>query len=504
MKTTAYLFGALLFLFTPGCQSQLGSSDHSHNTVEATGDHSHDVEVVKTTQFSDKYELYVEFQPLLVNKKRTFAVHLTRLEDYRPVSEGKVTVSLIKDGRGIRHTVDAPSVPGIYNPALLPKEGGIYRLGFLFENDEESIEFQINDIEVFMDETSASGAAGLTEDPDEITFLKDQAWKSEFNTYQVIPKEFHSVINTSGRVKYHPNSEITMNAQSNGIVNLNSIISQSVNKGELLAYISGAGLEDDFTVKLNSRRVSFEKSKADYQRIKPLVESRSVSQKDYLDIESKYLNDSIQYYQLAQNISSNGLKITAPLKGYISEIFVGNGEYVEAGKPILTVSNTNALIIETYVNQSDFNKANSIFDAHFRLPDSNTILTLTELKGKLRSENAFIGSSSSRIPVFFSIENSDRIVPGMFLETFLLYGKKDHAIVVPNTSITEEQGTFYVYVQLGGETFTKREIQIANNDGLHTEVRSGLIPGERIVSQGAYQIKLAAMSGALPIHGHTH
>jgi membrane fusion protein, heavy metal efflux system len=45
---------------------------------------------------------------------------------------------------------------------------------------------------------------------------------------------------------------------------------------------------------------------------------------------------------------------------------------------------------------------------------------------------------------------------------------------------------------------------LANNDGVLTEITSGLSVGERIVTKGAYQIKLAAMSRDLPAHGHTH
>jgi len=78
------------------------------------------------------------------------------------------------------------------------------------------------------------------------------------------------------------------------------------------------------------------------------------------------------------------------------------------------------------------------------------------------------------------------------------------ALVIPLSSIVEEQGQYYAFVQKGGESFVKRQIEIANSDGILTEVISGLKVGERIVTQGAYQIKLAAMAGDLPLHGHTH
>ncbi|MFO7614699.1 MAG: efflux transporter periplasmic adaptor subunit, partial [Bacteroidales bacterium] len=83
-------------------------------------------------------------------------------------------------------------------------------------------------------------------------------------------------------------------------------------------------------------------------------------------------------------------------------------------------------------------------------------------------------------------------------------GRKEQALVVPLSSLIEEQGQYFVFVQTGGESFVKRQVELANNDGVLTEITSGLSVGERIVTKGAYQIKLAAMSGDLPLHGHTH
>ncbi len=95
-------------------------------------------------------------------------------------------------------------------------------------------------------------------------------------------------------------------------------------------------------------------------------------------------------------------------------------------------------------------------------------------------------------------------MPGMFLEAFLKTGMKEQALVVPLSSIIEEQGQYFVFVQAGGESFIKRPVELANSDGIRTEIASGLELGERIVTKGAYQIKLAAMAGDLPLHGHTH
>src|SRR5680860_1203448 len=101
---------------------------HAHN---ADGSHVGE-EVPRTgyTIWTDKTELFVEFPALIVGSQSRFAAHLTVLKGHQPVREGTVTVSLIKDGKGIRSTADAPSSPGIFSPSIQPKEAGTYQLVF--------------------------------------------------------------------------------------------------------------------------------------------------------------------------------------------------------------------------------------------------------------------------------------------------------------------------------------------------------------------------------------
>ena len=78
-------------------------------------------------------------------------------------------------------------------------------------------------------------------------------------------------------------------------------------------------------------------------------------------------------------------------------------------------------------------------------------------------------------------------------------------VVVPNMSLIEEQGSYFVFVQLHPESFEKREVFAGITDGLHTEVLRGLKENERIVSRGTMLVKMAAASTELDPHsGHVH
>jgi RND family efflux transporter MFP subunit len=485
---------AMASLFT-ACNSNKGGH-------EAHDDHA--VDALSYTLFSDDYELFVEFPALKVGQTSIFTTHFTLLNTYKPVTQGRLTVSIVKDGKGLRHSVDTPSSPGIFRPALKPKEAGTYQLLFELNSQAGQVTFEIPDIQVYANAEAAAHGTEVDHKESEISFLKEQAWKTDFSTQEVRLQPFYTIIHTSAKVKGQPQSMEAVNAQTEGQVSLLVALGQSVKKGELLAVITSSGLENNLNTRLKESKMAFEKSKADYNRTQPLAENQVLSQKDFLTIETQYKQDSLRHFQLANQVSQSGLSVPSPIEGYVNNIGVNNGQFVGNGSVIMQIANKNLLLIEAFVNQSDFQKVGGIFDANFSFTNNQETIALEELNGRVTSNNAFVNDHSTRIPVTFAAQNNGQLMPGMFLEAFLKTGKKDQALVIPLTAVIEEQGQYFVFIQTGGESFVKRQVELANNDGVMAEITSGLSEGERIVTNGAYQIKLAAMSGDLPIHGHTH
>ena len=495
-----------LLVISTSCNRNTASSGHTHDTV---GSHSHEetsagFPTVSLTLFSSHHELFVEFPHLVVGQISTFAAHFTSLEDYKPVTSGMVTVGIVRNNKGIRHSVEGPSSPGIFKPALQPKEAGIYQMFFQLETGGETVNFNIDSVQVYNDLAHVIQNVSTTSNESSITFLKEQAWKTDFGTIELTPQPFYSIIHTAARVRNHPQSEMSLPAQYEGKANLVVVRGQSVKKGDLLALITGSGIDNNPAIRYNETKISFEKSKADYGRTAPLVSEQVISEKDFLAIKTRYLQDSMRFYQMANVITESGFKMTAPFDGYISGIHIQNGSFVNSGEAILTVSNKNQLIIEAYVNQGQSTLVKGIYDAHFRSSSSDQVIRLDQLQGRIIANNTMISEDLTRIPVTFSVRETDEIIPGMFLETFLITGRKEQVLVVPLTAIIEEQGQYYVFVQVGGESFQKKEVILANNDGFRAEISDGLSAGDRIVSKGAFQVKLSDMAGDLPLHGHTH
>jgi multidrug efflux pump subunit AcrA (membrane-fusion protein) len=61
-----------------------------------------------------------------------------------------------------------------------------------------------------------------------------------------------------------------------------------------------------------------------------------------------------------------------------------------------------------------------------------------------------------------------------------------------------------VYVQLDDECYERREVKLGADNGREVELLSGVHAGERVVMQGACQVRLASASKAIPGHSHEH
>jgi len=109
-----------------------------------------------------------------------------------------------------------------------------------------------------------------------------------------------------------------------------------------------------------------------------------------------------------------------------------------------------------------------------------------------------------KIPVYFEVDNTGELLAGSFIEVWIKMNPKSTALRISETALLENFGTYSVIVQTGGESFEKRDVEIGVSDGIYVEIISGLKEGERVVTEGAYQVKMASMSGALPEHGHSH
>lgn len=130
---------------------------------------------------------------------------------------------------------------------------------------------------------------------------------------------------------------------------------------------------------------------------------------------------------------------------------------------------------------------------------------MEELNGKILSYGRSTSSDNYLIPFSIQIENNINLIRGGFVEIYLRSNNNEKALTIPNSALVEEQGVYFVFVQITPELFEKRVVKTGSKDGFRTEVLNGISKEDRIVSRGAIAVKLAKGTGALDAHsGHVH
>ena len=339
---------------------------------------------------------------------------------------------------------------------------------------------------------------------DEIILTPEKARAAGVQTDIVRPGNFTQVIKTSGQVLAAQGDERVAVATVAGVVSFKGKVTEgmSVREGMPLVLLSSGNIAEGDPVQ--KARVAYEVSKKEYERMQALVESRIVSEKDFAQAKQAYENARISYEAVAKNHTDRGQAVTAPIGGYVKSLLVKEGDYVTVGQPLVSITQNRRLFLRADVSEKYYASLPAITSANFCTPYNSKVYALQDLNGRLLSYGKASGEGSYYIPVTFEFDNRGDVVPGSFVEIYLLARPMEGVISVPRSALTEEQGSFYVYLQLDEECYRKQLVTLGADNGQRVQVLSGLKAGDRLVTRGAYQVKLAGAANALPAHSHEH
>jgi len=494
----------LMALLFSNCNNSVGEVEgHGHEEEEGV--------TLAYTLYSDKTELFVEFKPLVVGQKSKFAAHFTILgEKFLPLREGQVTVSLVIGDSGIRQTSEAASTPGIFHLALEPKKVGKGELIFDIQTKDYNDRIVISDIEVYSSEAEALKAPPQVDAGGDIIYLKEQAWKVSFAHKVAVKKPFRQTIKTSGQIISAPEDEVILTTQIGGIISFsdrNYVEGAAFQAGSRIFTVSNNDLEkSNISTALKQAEQELVIAEAQDKRSEELFSENIISEKAFLETKLRYKNALEAYDNISVNNNFHQRKqsIKVPITGYLKNLLVREGQYVAAGTPLAVLSRNNKLLLQVNISQKYFHLLPSIQSANFKTTDHDDYYNSEDLKGEVISYGKTVSEKSPFIPITFEVDNIKGLIPGSVAEVYLKSFPIMDAIVIPVSSLVEEQGTFFVYVQMGGESFEKREVKLAAQDGIFVQVLEGILEGERVVTEGALQIKLATAAGTMPAHGHVH
>jgi membrane fusion protein, heavy metal efflux system len=523
MRTCTVLFAAGI---------ALAAACHSHDHDEADGHghgqgHEHASEdrrpALSFTHWTDQTELFMELRALVVGQDSPCAAHVTKLEPFSALASGSVTVLLRGPTGEERFESRAPSVPGIYRPVAKPAAAGPRRLIVEIRSEGLASEHDLGDVTVY--ETVEAARAAIPEEPEvpgRITFLKEQQWPIEFGTAIAAVRPLRQTLRVPGIIRPRSDGDVVMTAPAAGRVATNGgefpRLGARVAVGDLLGRLAPrlesadlASLELAVTsAQLEVQFADREKARLEGLRGEGAVPERRVQDATHVADEARAALATAQkridqFRRVERTAGSNeaAVQLRAPLSGAVTEIHTAPGAFVEAGAPLFRVTDVTQLWLEARVPESDASQIASIRGAFLSVDggDERVELPAESLVGR----GHVVDPVSRTLPVLFALDNaSGRFAVGAFARAYLINADERRGLTVPESCLVDDGGIDAVFVQVEGESFERRVVRLGARDGGWVEVLAGVSRGEHVASRGAWSVKLAASSGSIPAHGHSH
>jgi RND family efflux transporter MFP subunit len=200
--------------------------------------------------------------------------------------------------------------------------------------------------------------------------------------------------------------------------------------------------------------------------------------------------------------SGNSFVLRAPIAGVVADVYAALGASFDEGQPLFRIVRTDRVELQAHVPASDAPLGGDIHELALEIPGRPDPLVVD---ADHMHHAGIIDPKTRALPVQFDVDNrGGHLLIGQTATAILYTGARQRMPAVPKDAVLTEGGRPYVFVQVGGESFSRRFIDIATRDGDVVGVRSGVRPGERVVTRGAYDVQLASAASGLPAEGHVH
>lgn len=478
----------------------------------------HEKETISKTVWTAKTELFMEYDKPKPGQKTEFLIHLTNLRDFKPVSEGPLSITFTPEqGEPVTVTVTEPEKPGIFKTEVTFKQPGAYTLTASLKGKTFSDEISVPDIDVISGEGKHDEAHDEEKAGGDISFLKEQQWTVDFMVGLPVKQQVSSFFVATGEVMPVANAEATLSAPLAGTLSLSKplpYIGKKVARDEVLAVIEppvsqqgGMGSLAASYAEAKNRVVLAQK---EYERAKRLYEAKAVPKRRLeeaeLSLESAKaafdpLDRAVQ--EMKQGASGNKIIIKAPFSGTVVELLTANGKAIDAGQPVLRLINTSTVWLKANVPSVEISSLRTLDKASFTIPGIEG-----EMKpSRLVTVNDVVDPRTRTVPVIFEVtNNAGRLKVGMFADVSFRTGHEESALTLPDEALFEDEGRFFVFLQIQGEAFERREVKTGIRGSGIVQVLSGIKEDERVVLRGGYYVKLASLSSQMPDahagHGH--
>lgn len=479
-------------------------------------------EVLSVTRWTDKTELFAEYPPLAVGRTSRFAIHLTQLDSFKALTDGRVEVHL-RGGTAPAEVfpVDAPSRPGIFGVDVKPAQAGTREMVIVLRAKGLDDEHRVGQVDVHANADAARAAASkVGEETPGISFLKEQQWSLDFGTALVREQSVRESIRVPARLEARPGGAADVAAPIDGRLTrvLDVVLGTSVSRGQELARLlpppavpgdlpqlqrARADAQTALTLATRDRERAERLTTAGAAPEKRLDEARSAEEQAKARVTAA--EASLAQYNVARTggaTDAEGLfVIRAPVGGVIAQRNAATGANVAAGTILFRVVDASQIHVVGQVPEAQAARARLVSAAEIEVPGHEGRVPA----GRLASLGKVLDPQSRTVPITFAFDNRALGLPvGQGVSLHLLMETTAPRPVVPAAAIVDDAGRPIVFVQREGETFDRRAVTLGARAGDLVQITEGVKAGDRVVTKGAYLVRLASLSTSVPAHGHVH
>ena len=538
-RSSILLLPLVLFLpLLPACDSAPEEDEHAAHAGGGGEEHPHEEEEAEAwsvTAWSEHYELFAETDPLIAGREAPSHAHFTYLPDFSALNEGSVTGILRgPDGREESFLSPKPLRAGIFNVVFKPAREGTYDLVFRVSNRKASEDIPAGRVRVGSEASPGSLAAPPPGAPDEesaagepVGFLKEQQWRTEFATAWARQGTLQRTLRASGRVLPPAGGEAVLTAPADGVVTAARWPHPGleVGRGTPLFLLTPRVAADQSLGELRADVTELEAelsgARARLDRLRDLLKVEAASQREVEEAETRVKALSARLSAArgqragAEAVRGGGgagpesFRIASPIAGRVAEVEVSPGQFVAAGAALGRVVRTSPVWIELALRPEQAgalvpNAAEAPSGLSVRRWAGEEPFLIPGEDVRLVSRAPEIDAGAGTVPVILEVRRSaDLLRLGSRVEAEVLLPGELPGIVIPASSLVDDSGVEVVYVQLGGESFDRREVRVEARQGPLALVR-GIAAGERIVTLGSNAIRRSSLLGSGAVEGHVH
>jgi cobalt-zinc-cadmium efflux system membrane fusion protein len=179
------------------------------------------------------------------------------------------------------------------------------------------------------------------------------------------------------------------------------------------------------------------------------------------------------------------ITLFAPLPGKIVDNNVALGAMVDQTSEILTILDPSVLCVDADIYERDIAAVRKGQEVELTVPAYPDLV----FKGRIQYIGDVLKEETRTVTVRTEVENEGyRLKPGMFASLTILLDRQARALTVPQAAVLDDRDRKIVFISRGGVFFPMVIVTGPKMDG-YIEVLSGLAEGDRVVTQGNYQLK---------------